>query len=166
MEPIKHPDLQLDERLPFQQRLFWVRLAGITVLLAGVLAALAGVLGDSGPLARASVSAGALSAEYPRFARYRAPAVLTFELAPDAVAGDRFDLLLSGDYAREFEIEHVQPQPAGVATGSDGLRFTFDAGPGTPRVRIEGRPEAIGPMSGTATVAGQPPLDIGGFVHP
>ncbi|GAB2628872.1 hypothetical protein [Novilysobacter erysipheiresistens] len=159
--------LQLDEHLEFQRLLHVLRTIGMLVLLAGIVAALAGVFGGGGPMSQAHATGGALDASYPRFARFQSPALIAFELPTAAVGGDSFELVLEGDHVREFDVEHIVPEPREVAAAGHRVRYTFDVAPGERQlVRIKGRPQTIGRVSGTAAIGGQPPLRIDSFVYP
>lgn len=167
VKPVRSSTLQLDEHLHFQQLLFVVRCIGALLLVVGLLAALAGAFGASGPLAEARAQAGAATADYPRFARYQAPARMDFGIATAAVGGETFELVLEGEHARDFHIEQVLPEPQEVAVADDRIRYTFAVEPGRRQhVTIAGQAEAIGTLSGTATVAGEPPMRIDSFVYP
>ena len=137
------------------------------LLLVGIVAALAGVFGGGGPLSQAQATSGALEASYPRFARRQSPARIEVELPTTAVAGDTFELVIEGDHVRDFDFEQIVPEPSAMAAAEHRLRYTFDVAPGERQVvSFKGRPQTIGTLSGTATVAGQPPLRIDSFVYP
>lgn len=165
-KPAENRTLQLDEHLGFQQMLFVVRSIGLLLLVAGLLATLAGALGGSGPLAQAHAGAGPSDATYPRFSRYQMPARFEFEVDTAAIAGDTFEVVFIGEHARKFSFEEVLPQPAEVAVADGRVRYTFNVAPGERQlVVVQGQPETIGWLSGTASVAGQP-LSIDTFVYP
>lgn len=167
MEPVRSSSLQLDEHLRFQQLLFGARRTGMALLAIVVVAALAGLFGDGGPLARKQAGAGAATVDYPRYARYHAPALLEFEVATASVQGDSFELVLGGAYVSDFSVEQVTPQPREVSATDSGIHYTFAVAPGERQhVTLAGQPEAIGRLAGTATLAGEPPLRIDSFVHP
>ena len=159
--------LELDEHLEFQRLLHVLRMIGMLLLLAGIVAALAGVFGGGGPLSQARATGGALDASYPRFARLQSPVRIAFELPTAAVGGDTFELVLEGDHVREFDVEHIVPEPREVAAAGHRVRYTFSVARGErQRVSLKGRPQAIGKLSGTAALGGQPPVRIDSFVYP
>ena len=159
--------LQLDQHLDFQRLLHVVRSVGMLLLLAGVVAALAGVFGGGGAVSQAQARSGALQASYPRFARYQSPTRIAFQLPTSAIAGDTFELVLEGDHVRDFDFEQVVPEPSAMAATDDRLSYTFDVAAGdTQSVSFKGRPQTFGTLSGTATLPGQPPLEIDSFVYP
>ena len=164
----RHPVLQIEQHLDFQRTMFRLRRVGVLVLLAGVLAALAGLLGGMGPFAEGHAESGPTSATWPRFTRYQMPTRLVFEADTAAITGsDTFDVVIEGDHARAFSFEEVLPQPREVAVADDRVRYTFKVEPGTrQQVLLQGQPETIGRLAGTASVAGGPPLRIDSFVYP
>lgn len=167
VKPDPHPSLQLDEQLHFQRVLSVARFIGMLLLVAGIIASIAGVFGASGPLARTRAQAGAASADYPRFARYHAPARFEFELDSAAITGDTFELVIAGEHVRNFRVEQVQPQPQDVVAADDRIHYTFAVAPGQRQyVAIAGQPETVGTLSGTATLADEPPLRLESFVYP
>lgn len=159
--------LQLDQHPGFQRTMMVVRYVGMVLLLVAGLAALAGLFGGDGPMAQASAGSGPVDARYPRFTRYLMPTRYEFEVDTAAIAGDSYDIVFDGDHARDFSFEDVLPQPREVAAADDQVRYTFKVEPGERQlVVIQGQPEAIGQLSGTVAIAGQPPLRIDGFVYP
>ena len=159
--------LQLDEHLHFQRVFHVLRTIGMLLLLAGILAALAGVFGGGGPMSQAHATSGALDASYPRFARAESPARIEFELPTASVDGDTLELVLEGDHVREFDVELIVPEPREAAAAGNRVRYTFDVAPGKRQlIRFKGRPQTLGRLSGTATVAVQPALRIDSFVYP
>lgn len=166
--PRKSQGLDLDQQLDFQRHMFAVRRVGVALLSAGVLATLAGLLGGKGPLASGHAGTGAFSATWPRFSRYQMPDRLAFEIDTAALpAGDTFELVIAGDHVRDFSFEYALPQPQEVAVADDRIHYTFKVEPGArQQVLLQGQPETIGRLSGTASVAGATPLRIDSFVYP
>jgi hypothetical protein len=162
-----HPGLQIDQHLSFQRRLFLVRRVGFVLLLAGLIATVLGLLGGTGPMAEGHARTGPVEADWPRFTRFQMPVRLDFAVETIVVEADTFDVVIAGDLARDFSFEDILPQPEEVALADDRVRYTFKVEPGTrQRVVIQGQPETIGRMRGTAAIAGQPPLRIDSFVYP
>ncbi|WP_149193151.1 hypothetical protein [Luteimonas suaedae] len=159
--------LQLDQHLRFQHRLLLARRVGIVLLVIGLLAALAGVFGAGGPVSQATAAAGGLEVRFPRFARYQGPVRLEIEAPTPADAADTLSLTIAGDHARHFSIERITPEPERMAATDGGIVFTFAVVPGDRRaITLEGRPEAMGSLSGTVTLDGRAPLPIATFVYP
>jgi hypothetical protein len=167
VEPVDSPTLQLEEHLAFQQRMFVVRCVGMLLLVACVLAALAGLLGGNGPLAQGHVESGPAQVRYPRFTRYQMPTRYEFEVDTAAVGTDTFDIVFEGEHAREFTFEEFLPEPDGVTAADDRVRYTFKVEPGVRQlVVVQGQPESMGSLSGTASIAGGAPMRIDSFVYP
>ncbi|MGH8073784.1 MAG: hypothetical protein ACREO4_06895 [Lysobacter sp.] len=159
--------LQLDEHLHFQRMLQMLRRLGTLLLSVILLLALVGVFGGNGLLARVQADAGALATDHPRFSRYQMPTRLEFTVDTAVLSGDTFELSIEGDYAREFSIEQIHPQPKDVAIADDRIRYTFNAGPGQRQlVVIQGQPETMGQLAGAVSVPGHPPLRIDSFIYP
>lgn len=167
VKPVKSSTLQLDEHLAFQQRMFVVRCIGMLLLAACMLAALTGLLGGNGPLAQGQVANGSGEVRYPRFTRYQMPTRYEFEVDTAAVGADTFDIVFEGDHAREFSFEEFLPEPDSVAAADDRVRYTFKVEPGVRQlVVLQGQPESMGRLSGTAAIAGGAPMRIDSFVYP
>lgn len=167
MKPVKSSTLQIDEHLDFQQRMFVARCIGMLLLVACVIAALAGLLGGNGPLAQGHVANGPGEVRYPRFTRYQMPTRFEFEVDTAAVGADTFDIVFEGEHAREFTFEESMPEPDSVTAADDRIRYTFKVEPGVrQQVVLQGQPESMGRLSGTAAVAGGAPMRIDSFVYP
>ena len=117
-------DIEFQRKEWRAQRIGWVVMALI------VIGAMVGVLGNSGPVARASRTAGDGSFEvhYYRLERHHGPGELSVEVAPEAVQDGEVRLWLDRDFVVRAEIQRVVPEPDRVAIEPDRVIYVFAAG--------------------------------------
>ncbi|WP_051935415.1 hypothetical protein [Deinococcus sp. YIM 77859] len=128
IKPQRVSDLDITQDLEFHRRELRAEKIGWLLMLLVVVAALLGVFG-SGPLSKGQVRAagGALSAEYPRFARYLAPAELRLTFDPAAVQEGALHVWLSREFLDEVQVEAITPEPDAQQLEGDRLTYTFGA---------------------------------------
>lgn len=140
--------LQIHQHLDFQRRFRVFRLCGMAALVLLLLVAMSGLLG-SGPLASASVSAGSMQVEHPRFLHRRNPT--WFEVRMDAGDGP-VEVVLDGALANGFDLGAVTPTPE-QAVRADG-RLLLRLAPGTSAVRLQLTPRRMGSAEGHVRAGG------------
>jgi hypothetical protein len=120
-------ELEIDQDLGFQQRMWTAQRVGWATMAVITLAALIGLLGP-GPLSKAAAGekAGPLQVEYQRFERFSKPTTLRVTVASEAAAGGEVRLWLDRQYAEAFQVQHVTPPPDRVEAASDRLTYVFD----------------------------------------
>jgi hypothetical protein len=117
--------LEVGENLDLQHRLWRFERAGFLAMALIVVVAVLGLFGP-GLLGPARASSGALSIEYPRFARAKSPFCLRVRLSPaDATRGHEVRLSISAQYLSYMSVERVTPQPKSVVLGSERVTFAF-----------------------------------------
>lgn len=124
MEATRHDrgeDLRYQKAEWKVQRIAWVLMVGL------VLAAFLGLLGNSGPIAQASLNSsdGALQLQYTRFAHHHAPTFLEFTVSPTAVQNGEVQIWMDADYARTLSVESIIPEPDSVEVGPERVLYTF-----------------------------------------
>lgn len=164
-----HETLQIDQDERFQRRKWRIqRLSWIAMLLL-LAAALAGVFGD-GPLSRVSAGDTAtLHAEYQRFVRHHAPALLRLRIGGRALGADgELRLAVSRQYLQAFEIGRITPEPQRVAGSADELVFVFALAPGVRALEVtfELQPAQLGSHSGSVRAGDRASLHLKSFTYP
>lgn len=161
-------DLEVDQDLVFERRVWVFQRVGWAVMTAAVLAALLGLLGP-GPAssARAGTPDGTLASEYSRFVRASAETRLSVSFGRGAVQGEEVRLWIDRRYLEQASIERVTPEPASVEVGGDRLVYVFSAAAGeSGQVTFSLTPRAFGRWRARIGVEGGPTLAFGQFVFP
>lgn len=155
--------LQIDQALEFQQRFQVIQRVAWSVLALVPVAAVAGLFG--GGLFSETTAGGraaGVTVTYERFSRITADTQLELRLeradGPTAVA-------ISRDLLERYQISEIRPEPERVVTRPDHVEYVFAASAsGTALFAMQ--PDSVGSSSGTVTVAGGPPVQVGQFVFP
>lgn len=159
--------LEINQDLEFERRQWAIQRIGWILLILVLGATLLGVFG-SGPLSHSSTSAGALTLNYERLVRERAPTALRVQLAPEAVADGEAVLWLNRPFLNRIQIQQFMPQPVEMATDADRIRFHILVAnteqPG--EITIEFEPSQPGLMDGRLGLDGGPDLAFTQFVFP
>jgi hypothetical protein len=140
------------------ERVGWVAMAAV------LIAAAVGLFGD-GWLSEREVSAGALTAKYPRFCRAHAPLELAVEWLPRQ---EPAALWISRSYLDGFEIAEIRPTPSGVTVDAGRMHYTFrTARPHAPvSVTFMLKPKRGGSFIGRVGLEGELDVEIRHFVFP
>ncbi|WP_435011262.1 hypothetical protein P12x_002569 [Tundrisphaera lichenicola] len=163
----KDRGLELDEDIPFQEKTWaWQRVAW-SIMAAILLLGLIGLFGD-GPISKASVGdgGGSLRVEYRRFARRQAETILEFIVPPGP--GKEVRIWVDREYADRADIRRVEPDPARVEVGSDGITYVMPVVRSDRPVRIQlhAYPEDPGPLRGQVRAGDGPKLGFTHFIYP
>jgi hypothetical protein len=161
---VRQDGLQLEEHRSFQERFWtterwaWIGFGTILVL------ALLGLTGSGGPFAQARTSLAGGSIDYPRFARWDAPAEIRVTFAP---GGSERTLMFSSSFATSFEIEGIQPEPERAEANAEGQVMTFRAAADGPaEVSLHIRPRQPGVAAYRVGIDDGAPLAASTFVWP
>lgn len=116
--------------IEFQQMEWLVQRIGWAVMVLIVVGAAVGVLGNSGPLAEASRTAGDGSFEvhYHRLDRHHGPGKLTVEVAPEAVRDGEVRLWVDRDFVDRAGIKRVVPEPESVEIEPERVVYVIAVG--------------------------------------
>ena len=156
-------DIQTQRRVWMVQRVFW----GIALLVA--LAALLGLLGGSGPLNRAIAgAAGApIQVKYPRFGRLDAPMSIPVTLQPRR-GEDEARVWISREYLDAMDVETIRPEPNAQQSRADGVTYVFDWPGGNQPTTITFfvQPVRWGRVTGRIGLPEGTTLDVRQFVYP
>ena len=163
-------DLQINEDIRFERRIWRVQRVGLVCIGGIVLAGLAGLFGR-GLLssAEAGGNAAGLRVEYNRFMRNTAPdRIELVVLDRDRSTGELhiwFDPGPGGNV--QFEEIHPQPDRTLVSTeGSANYVFLLDPTTDRPRITVRIRPECVGRLPLRVGLDGQTPVEFTVFVYP
>jgi hypothetical protein len=115
------------EGIGYQKAEWKVQRIGWAVMLILVLASLIGALGNSGPVAKASLQPadGTFELRYTRLQHHHAPASLEFDISPAVVQNGEVQIWMDADYAKTLSIESIIPEPDGVEVGPERVLYTF-----------------------------------------
>lgn len=162
-------ELEIDQDLHFQKRMWLAQRVGWAVMALVALAALGGLLG-TGPLSRTTVGerSGPLQVEFHRFERYRKPTSLRVTVAGEAITGSEARLWLDRSYLEAFQVQRVTPQPSRVEAAANRLIYVFDvAQPGQPvTVVFDVQAETFGSRQGAIGLDTGSPLTFRQLVYP
>jgi hypothetical protein len=164
-------ELQINEDLGFQRRLWRFQTIGRIVMALVLVAALLGLLGPgllSNGASDDSPQAGLGVKEYERFLRFMKPTTLRIGLEPGAVMEGEARIWLDRQYVEGFQIQHVTPQPERVEAGSRGLTYVFNVeDPNQPTAFwFDLQPQKMGLLQGRVGLEGKEPVSFKQFVYP
>ncbi|HEX6289630.1 MAG TPA: hypothetical protein VFZ66_10595 [Herpetosiphonaceae bacterium] len=117
-------DLQIEQDLQYQQRMWTVERIGWLLLLLG-----------GGPLSMATAGdqGAPLQAQYGRFVRHGGQAQLEIRLQPGAAQGTEARVWIDRAYLDGIRIEHITPEPESIEAASDRMIYVFKLSqPGQP----------------------------------
>ena len=160
-------DLEIDQDLSLQARMWRIQRVGWAIMLVIVLLALAGLFGR-GPASKTSAgdADGPLWVEYERFGRYQSSTVLQIHLQRVTTPGPR-QVWISNTYLSGVEIQHIIPDPIAAKMSDGGLLFEIgtadadEAGPLTLYLQFQ----KMGVLAGDVRSGGAP-VRINQFVYP
>ncbi len=158
MEPLATPGLDVERDPGYVRQSAAVSRATRWAMSAVVVLALAGAFGGAGPLVQARASSGPLSVDAARFARLDAPLVVRVALPPGDSA-----FTITGDLARDLQIESVAPAPSAESTVASGHRFVVDAPGGAV---VHARPLRFGVLRGAVRLDGGREVGVRMVVYP
>lgn len=162
-------DLELDQDLSYQQRLWAVQRVGWFVMAAIVLAGALGLFG-AGWLSQAQVGSASdpLWIEYERFGRFETRTQMKIYVARQRQPSQEVRLLLDRDYAQKVQIEEILPTPTAIATRSNQWIYSFKTlGTEEPlSIQIALKPETIGAVKGTVALEQGRALHFSQFIYP
>lgn len=126
----------IDRHMTFQRAEWRIQKVGRWLMLLFVAAAIAGLFGG-GPLAtaRAVSAGGALDVSYERLTRRGAMTRWTIEA--DVPGGQHeVSIRLGRQFADQFHLENVRPEPLRVEGSASDLIYVFMSPPGAHRVAV------------------------------
>lgn len=162
-------DIEIQQELRFQRRMWVVQRVGWTVMLLLVLAGLLGLFGH-GPLSGATAASadGAVRVEYERFGRFKSPMSLRIHARPEAMAENALRLAIDRKYLQGVQIQRIVPEPARAEAGDEGVVYVIPlAGSGqSATVTFYLKTETIGPLSGSIEAGDGRVVTISQFIYP
>ena len=165
-------DLEIDENLDFQRRVWAFQRVGWVVMALVVLAALLGLLGPGllSTSAKAENEDANLSIrEYERFLRFFKPTDLRLQLDPGAATDGEARVWLDREYVEGFQVQKVTPEPESVEVGPDRLTYVFNVDEELDKptaVTFNLQPQKFGRLQGQIGLEGEEPVSFGQFVYP
>lgn len=161
-------ELEIPDDPTFQDRQMRFERIGTCALVLVLVAAALGLFG-SGLLngTRAATADGALSVEYPHFARRLAPLRLRVEVR--RVRGsDETGVWIATEYLEHVRFEHVTPEPVRSEAGSSGTTFVFasDARATALVIFLDARALDPGRARGRIGTSAENSVELGHLVYP
>jgi len=138
-------DLEINQDLKFQRRMWRAEAVGRLVLLASLVAALLGFWGGGGWLSQRELStpSGSVKARFEAFERRGSEAILGIQLARGVT-----EFWLDSTYLEKNHLVNIQPEP-GRSHWTDGrTHFHYPASDGISAIRLEFRPRIFGSVQG------------------
>ena len=167
--PPDHPrDLQVDQDIALQHRVWRAQRVGWTVLGLFVLAGVLGLWGGVGPLNSASAHAAdrELTVHYPRFARYVGPTEFAVEVSAARARAGALELSIARSYIDQWEMYGISPQPDSEKARGEWMVYEFTLGEAATRIDFHGRPHLVGWLRGSARIDAGEPVAFATWVHP
>jgi hypothetical protein len=162
-------DLEIDQDLKMQHRIWKVQRIGWGVMALVVFAMLLGLTGR-GPLSHATAgSVGSpLHLEYERFARCEAPMDLHIHLAPGVAHDGKARLWISREYLEALAVEQISPEQEKMQVYADRHVFEFDLPDAQQAATIvlKLRPQKIGTVAGRVGIENGSTLSFQHFIYP
>ena len=164
-------DLEVNEDIGFERRLWAIQRIGWVVMALVVVAAILGLLGPGllSTGAKASNENADLSVEeYERFVRYMSPTDLRMQLHPGASTEGEARISLDRKYMEGFQVQQVTPHPQRVEAGPDAYTYVFAVGQlnQPTAVTFNLQPQKVGLLQGQARLEGEEPVSFTQFVYP
>jgi hypothetical protein len=141
----RHGDLEIEENMEAQRRLWKVQRVGRAVAVLILVLGLAGAFGG-GPLSQNTVSSGGCSVEYERITYRDTPQLYRFKLAPEVARPGRVQVFIDNEALSRMQFEQMVPAPATTRLTADGALFEFEVGEGEGgrELRFSFQADAIG----------------------
>ncbi|MBX3300654.1 MAG: hypothetical protein KF693_00405 [Nitrospira sp.] len=164
---VRNGDLEINEDLQFQRRMWKVERMGWSAMAILLIGALLGLFGN-GPVSWTTASGESLFVEYQRFGRYQAPLQLRLHLQAGLVKDDILSFYLDRAFLADVQITRVTPKPVVEQPISDGIRFIWssNAKDGSMLVTVSYQPEHIGLLTSRMGVGDAASLSIRQFIFP
>jgi hypothetical protein len=122
---MSHGDLEIDEDIEFQRRMWKFQRVGWLFLALAIMASLFGAFGH-GPLSHTTAkSQGSPTVwlEYERFERYDTPSILRLHLGAQVGENGNVGIHFSHHYLSSVHIQEITPAPVRSEATSDGATF-------------------------------------------
>jgi hypothetical protein len=149
----------------FQRREWVVQRIGWALLAITLIAALTGVFGR-GPVANQTQANESATIEYERFVRRDADTRWEITLR-DAPPGGHAEIAIDAQFARNFEITAIHPEPTDTALSGGRWIYRFARHePGEMLVVFTVEPERVGRHEGAITANGSAPFHLWQFTYP
>ena len=164
-------DLELNENMGSQRRLWRFQTAGRVVTVLVLLAALLGLLGPGLLSNGASADSAQVELgvkEYERFLRFMKPTTLRIGLEPGALTQREARVWLDRQYIEGMQIQHVTPEPESMEAGPTRLTYVFnieDPDQST-AFSFDLQPQKMGLLEGRVGLEGEEPVSFKQFVYP
>src|SRR5215210_220490 len=164
-------NLQINENIDFQRRIWGFQTVGRVVMALVLLAALLGLLGPgllSNGASAESPQAELGVKEYERFLRFMKPTTLRIGLEPGAVTEREARVWLDRQYIEGMQIQHVTPEPESMEAGPTRLTYVFnieDPDQST-AFSFDLQPQKMGLLEGRVGLEGEEPVSFKQFVYP
>jgi hypothetical protein len=149
----------------FQRREWVIQRIGWVILALILIAALTGVFGR-GPLAHQKLANDTAMIEYERFVRRDADTrwELTLREAP---AGGHAEVAIDAQFARNFEITAIHPEPTSTALSGGRWIYRFERqAAGEMLVVFVVQPERVGRHEGAITANDSAPFQLWQLTYP
>jgi hypothetical protein len=141
--------LEIEQDLPFQQRVWTTQRIGWIVMAVLVIAASVGLFG-TGPVSNSSVASPGLEVEYERFGRLQQPTTIRFRV--DADTNETAKIFVGRKYLESVQVEQITPEPDKVEAAAQWFIYSFTR-QGPTAVTFHVRPDEFGVLSGEARLA-------------
>jgi hypothetical protein len=163
---IRIGDLDINQDLSVQERMWTIQRAGWAAMGFIVVLALAGLFGR-GPVSQVTVggSQEGLQVEYERFGRYQSPTDIKMLVRPEREG--LLSIWIDHSYLAQVEIQQIVPEPTTAALTDGGVRFEWHAATWEPaRVTFYLLPHTRGRLSGAFRTSGNAGVRIRQFIYP
>jgi hypothetical protein len=118
-------NLQIDEDLPFQKKLWRVQQVGWAVISLALFLVLLGLAGNGGVFAKQKLENSGVGIQFERFVRRQADTELRVKLPPPVAPHLDREIWISNRYLQKVKIESIFPPPKIVEAQHNGYRFYF-----------------------------------------
>jgi hypothetical protein len=164
----KNSDLEIDQDLKAQRRLWMVQRFGAVVILIFVLASALGFLGPGLFALTEAGSPESIQVQYQKRIHFRDPTELNIEVSPRLIQNGRTEISVSRDFTKKVEIKKVTPEPAHVEARGDRYYYVFNAESSSePFLAVfQISPEDRGSLETEISSGTEPPVKISQFVFP
>jgi hypothetical protein len=157
----RHGDLELEENMTFQRRLWKVQRVMRTIAVLLMVLGLAGGFGG-GPLSHATAAQGGSSVEYERIAYRGTPQTYRLKLTRELAPAGKVRVWFDRETLRRMKLTGIVPEPGGTLLAADRTIFEFDveAEEGPFEILFEFSTDEAGRQSARFGVEGGPTLEF------
>lgn len=168
MPQTAYRELDLQEDMTAQKRLWRFQQFGIALMAVWILASLLGLTGPGALSKKQAGDPATLQIEYDRMIHYEDMTELKIDLGPELQQNGEAAVSMSREYLKNFRISRITPEPVKVEGAEDFYKYTFHTSNSEQPLQVIFHFEASerGRLRGQIKAGEAEPLEISQFAFP